>query len=502
MSMAIGMTVLDGAVLVADGCIQRPLGDKNFIQEDVDKIERLTDSIFAIRFGIEHIAASAIEALRVRLAVNENCRPKALFASLESHLGNEWQSFLNRLPVSVDPDNDALGVGVLCGGLAGGVPFLAGVVHHVIEPNPLRIFGEGPGRIFVIGFQDEDEQEQFYQDIEQILPNAPWEPYEGPLNSCVERLLATSGAAIRSVESQTAGTGGVIRYAVVRKEFPVEKAIWKGRRIRTMEILEDEPTDCPDLPAEINQEIAQIFLDAGLDEKWLREHTDCGRFKLTLNEEKAAPKVMKCLDEYHRADEIRAGIMTGLTVRTASGTTRAEMANSTYPFAYYYGGDKKFYVDTSGNVYGKTFKDTNGQTIISNGLFQGGRLIEAGVVGATGYTEGDYRSAAVENWPGAIHVWNSASKTVPAGKRWIVMVSASRGSLHWFNPRTDWEGHISPMPTYYFKKGATNYESLSAGSHTSLHLYILTASAILGGLPAQDVWEKGKATYIVWEVPA
>jgi len=202
------------------------------------------------------------------------------------------------------------------------------------------------------------------------------------------------------------------------------------------------------------------------------------------------------------AAKITTGTLTGRTVRTSSGTTRAEMANTTYPFAYYYGGDKKFYVDTSGNVYGKTFKDTNGQTIISNGLFQGGRLIEAGVVGATGYTEGDYRSAAVENWPGAIHVWNSVSKTVPAGKRWIVMVSASRGSLHWFNPRTDWEGHISPMPTYYFKKGATNYESLSAGSHTSLHLYILTASAILGGLPAQDVWEKGKATYIVWEVPA
>ena len=272
MSMAIAMTVLDGAVLVADGCIQRPLGDKNLIQDDVDKIEPLTDSIFAIRFGIEHIAASAIEALRVKLAANKNCRPKALFASLESHLGNEWQSFLSRLPASVDPDNDALGVGVLCGGLAGGVPFLAGAVHHVIEPNPLLIFGEGPGRICVIGFQDEDEQEQFYQDIEQILPNVPWEPYEGPLNSCVERLLATSGAAIRSVESQTADAGGTIRFAVVRKGFPAVKEIWSGAvKMRTDKDLSD------------------------------------------------------------LADTITSGTMTAVKYRTAASGARIEIGNTTYP---------------------------------------------------------------------------------------------------------------------------------------------------------------------------
>jgi len=329
--MAIGMTGLDGAILVADGCIQRPLGDKNFIQDDVDKIEKVTDSIFAIRFGIEHVAASAIEALRVRLANNKNCRPKALFASLEFHLRSERESFLAHLPASVDPDHDALGIGVLCGGLAGGVPFLAGVLYHPIEPNPIRIFGEGPGYIYVVGFQNEDEDKRFYQDIKQIYADVLWKLHEGPLNACVDRLLARSGAAIRSVESQMAGTGGVIRYAVVRKGFPVEKAIWEGPKIRTMEVLKDGPTDCPDLPAEINQEIAQIFLDAGLDEEWFRAHTGCGRFKLTPDEEKAASKVMKYLDEHYRADEIRAGILTGRTVRTAASGARLEMGNATYP---------------------------------------------------------------------------------------------------------------------------------------------------------------------------
>lgn len=331
MSMAIVMTGLDGAILVADGRIKRPLGDRNFVQDDVDKIESLTDSIFAVRFGIEPIAASTIKALRARLATDKNCRPRALFASLESHLGNGWQSFLSHLPASVDPHHDALGVGVLCGGLAGGVPFLAGVVHHVIDPNPLLIFGEGPGRIYVIGFQDESEQELFYEDVERIYADIPWKLGEGPLNTCVGQLLATSGVAIRSVESQTADTGGVIRYAVVRKEFPVEKAIWKGPKIGAIEILEDGPTDCPDLPAEIKQEIAQILSDAGLDMKWFREHVGCGCFKPTPNEEKAASKVMKCLDEHYRADGIRTGTLTGLTVRTGTSGARIEMGNATYP---------------------------------------------------------------------------------------------------------------------------------------------------------------------------
>jgi len=231
MSMAIAMTVLDGAILVADGYIQTPLGDKNLAWDDIDKIEQITDSIFAIRFGVEHVAGSAIKALRTRLANNRNCRAKSLFASLEFHLRSEWESFLHHLPAGVDPDHDNLGVGVLCGGLAGGVPFIAGVMHHVVIPNhPILIFDEGPGRIYAFGFDDRNEREQFYQDIEQIRVNVPWKSHEGPCNAYIEHLLARSGAAIREVESQNADTGGVIRYVVVRKEFPVEKSIGKDQK--------------------------------------------------------------------------------------------------------------------------------------------------------------------------------------------------------------------------------------------------------------------------------
>jgi len=148
---------------------------------------------------------------------------------------------------------------------------------------------------------------------------------------------------------------------------------------------------------------------------------------------------------------LTAGTLTGLTVRTSSGTTRAEMATGSYPFAYYYGGDRKFYVDTSGNVVAKSFKDSNGEEIVSSGVFQGVRVIEVGYVGG---------SSAEHT------VWSTASRTVPSGKIWVVIVTSTERT---FYGTADMNiGELDLMyADFYGRFSYNNAFYLPAGTHST-----------------------------------
>jgi hypothetical protein len=201
---------------------------------------------------------------------------------------------------------------------------------------------------------------------------------------------------------------------------------------------------------------------------------------------------------------ITAGSITGALVRTSSGTTRAEMATGSYPFAYYYGGDKKFYVDTSGNVYGKEFKDTNGQSIISGGVFQGAKLIDYGYNTSYGVIQGDYRSDTRENARGTQTIWNGVSRTVPSGKKWIVIAtSPERTTTFGWSSRGCWQGFTSSGVEAYFKSGTTYYvDGLPAGSYSALYLYVNSAGYIAADTASSDMYVYGKVFWMILEVPA
>jgi len=151
------------------------------------------------------------------------------------------------------------------------------------------------------------------------------------------------------------------------------------------------------------------------------------------------------------AGSITSGTFTGLTVRTSSGSTRAEMAAGSYPFAYYFGGDKKFYVDTSGNVVAKSFQDSNGEEIVSSGVFQGVRIIEVGRVAGSSSTH---------------TVWSSGSRTVPSNKIWVVIVTSTEQT---FYSSADMNiGELDKIYSRFYGRFSYNNEAyLPYGTHTT-----------------------------------
>lgn len=239
MSIGIAATLNDGVVLAADSRDSWFDGERKRDHDNLDKLRPVGDSLFAIPLGLTVPALDAIDRLnkalrRIRTGegrAQDACGPEQVAFHLRDCVQRAWKDYLPALRPGVNVEYLASAVVVIVGGTANGIPFIARSGVSVECPGSDELSTE-TSRSIVCGGENQGAQ-IFEQRAVETLKGVPWNPDKGPMNEWVEGVLQAAVETIQAVISQTDFTGGVIRYAVIRRGFPVLKDIWNEHANKT-----------------------------------------------------------------------------------------------------------------------------------------------------------------------------------------------------------------------------------------------------------------------------
>lgn len=225
MSFASGLTLPDGVLLIADGVVAtwREGSENPFdIQTEVDKLEEVDDSIWAVRFGIEQISGRIIERLRGKTYRT----PEDVDVQLRSAADIEWRN----ASLTMSTSSDHYGVGVLVGGLVVDEPFIAAILRHPLQvpTDGKDIFWKGPWAIWAVGFDTDEADSQYYKDVADTVRSVAWKPEDGPSNSLTKLVTCIGLRAIRELDSRDSLTGSVSRSVLVRRRYPVTRRTYNA----------------------------------------------------------------------------------------------------------------------------------------------------------------------------------------------------------------------------------------------------------------------------------
>lgn len=224
MSIGIAMTLPDGVLLVADGRRTQPFVSENRHDNDVDKLEKISSTIYAISFGITHATDYALKIIGG--ACKKESTPERFGLLLNYSVRTGWIHLITNLAPDVDKNDPRMRAALVAGGIWGGEPFIASSLYGT-NINPQSILRKNcPFQCIVLGGEKQQAQEMFTRKAGDVIQSFSWEISIGPQNATVSELLVSAASTIREVESRNPDIGGTIRYAIVRKNFPVEKAIW------------------------------------------------------------------------------------------------------------------------------------------------------------------------------------------------------------------------------------------------------------------------------------
>lgn len=223
MSIGIGAVLNDGVLLVADSRDQ-VIGESGLstrVNDTLDKIRPVNKSIFAIILGVTKPAVNAVNSLRE--ALPDGCEPKFIASELRECVRVAWRAFVRSLDPSVDLDQEGMALALLLGGITNGSPFVAqSAISNQHQRNLLSV----KASTHIVTGGENQGSGIFEQRAVERLKGVPWIPSEGPLNDWTRGVLQAAVDTIEAVISQTIFTGGAIRYAVVRKRFPILKDVW------------------------------------------------------------------------------------------------------------------------------------------------------------------------------------------------------------------------------------------------------------------------------------
>jgi hypothetical protein len=120
-------------------------------------------------------------------------------------------------------------------------------------------------------------------------------------------------------------------------------------------------------------------------------------------------------------------------------------------------------------------------------------VIESGVIGAQGSGAGSIERAYEAAWQGA-------AKTVPSGKKWVVMVTPADQFAYSGDPRERWRGFTLNLMGVFRQGDRVYHGELPAGSYTNLDLYIYNTMQVFADTPANHGWAKAPVLYLVLEM--
>jgi hypothetical protein len=123
------------------------------------------------------------------------------------------------------------------------------------------------------------------------------------------------------------------------------------------------------------------------------------------------------------------------------------------------------------------------------------RLIEAKVIGAKSAGEGVPERAYELAWSGA-------PRTVPPGKKWVVVVTPTDQYAYSGDARERWRGFTLNLMGVFRQGDEVYHGQLPEGIYTGLDLYIYNTMQFFADTPANHAWAKVPVMYLVLEIDA
>jgi hypothetical protein len=98
--------------------------------------------------------------------------------------------------------------------------------------------------------------------------------------------------------------------------------------------------------------------------------------------------------------------------------------------------------------------------------------------------------------------WSKAAKAVPAGKKWIVVVTPTDQFAYSGDSRERWRGFTLNLMGVFRQGDQVYHGVLSAGNYTNLDLYIYNTMQLFADTPANHAWAKAPVLYLILEIDA
>lgn len=217
MTIGIAITLTDGVLFVADGRLTRPMGTGAPLNDSVNKIHRLAENMSAISFGISLATRAALGQLVLAL-------PKASsLDDVQSYVDNSsiagWRDLMADLSPEVDINHPTMRSALVVGGILGDQPFIMGVLERPDGRVPASTT-TNEFNFYVLGGEDQDAQGFFTHRVSKVLADYQANSGVGVMNNLVSGLLNSAEETIRFVEKEDSSVGGIIHYAIIRRNFP------------------------------------------------------------------------------------------------------------------------------------------------------------------------------------------------------------------------------------------------------------------------------------------
>jgi hypothetical protein len=123
------------------------------------------------------------------------------------------------------------------------------------------------------------------------------------------------------------------------------------------------------------------------------------------------------------------------------------------------------------------------------------RVVEARVIGAKSAGAGPIERAYEVAWRGV-------TRTVPPGKKWVVVVTPTDQFANSGDARERWRGFTLNLMGVFRQGEQVYHGELPAGNYTDLDLYIYNTMQLFADTPANHAWAKAPVLYLILEMEA
>ena len=180
----------------------------------------MNDHMFAIPFGVVQASDLAIQLLRS--SIKPDSHPVQIQEAIEASVKLAWNQLLRKLASDVNIDHPTMRVALIVGGLSQSGSFVAAFLHGSgVSLKPILI--RDSFRFIVLGGEEYEPNMHFAKQLQFITKRDSWNPLAGPHNDTTSEILQAAGNTIEYVAEKDSSIGGIVRYAIVRKGFPVIK---------------------------------------------------------------------------------------------------------------------------------------------------------------------------------------------------------------------------------------------------------------------------------------
>lgn len=223
MSIGIGLIVPGGVILIADGRQEQPQSLNPHVVDDADKVVSLSDHIFAIPFGV--VQATDLATLLLKPAIKPNFSPELIQDAVSTSIRVAWNQLLKILASDVNINHPTMRAALIVGGLSQDCPFIAASLYGS-GVTQKSILIKDSFQFIVLGGEEYEANSHFANQLQVIMKKDAWSSSEGPQNRNTKGILQAANNTIRYIEGLDSSIGGIIRYAIIRKGFPVVKEVY------------------------------------------------------------------------------------------------------------------------------------------------------------------------------------------------------------------------------------------------------------------------------------